>query len=99
VIACFAFCLSTIVEYSAVNSMVYHQDKRFHAVGFGIDEFFRSTVPILWLLISLCALGFYERYSARVTMVVLIVGWAALMVTRVAFLFRASFWKAPEASQ
>eukprot|EP00048_Salpingoeca_helianthica_P017914 m.239681 g.239681 ORF g.239681 m.239681 type:complete len:393 (-) comp22749_c0_seq1:56-1234(-) len=99
VIASFLCCLSTIVEYSVVNNMVYNQDKRFHSVGLGIDEFFRSTVPILWLLISLCALGFYERYSARVAMVVMTLLWLALMVTRVVFLFRASFWKPTEASK
>lgn len=98
VIACFVCSLMTIVEYSAVNSMVYHADKRYHAVGLGIDDFFRSTVPILWLLLSLFALVYFNVYGARVTMVVLTLIWVALMVTRVSMLFYKAFWRPSEPS-
>ena len=93
VISCFACSLSAVVEYAAVNFMVYHSDKRFHSVGMGVDEYFRNTVPILWLLILLLSLFYINLVGARIAMVVLVLVWLTVFAVQVLALVRNAFYK------
>ena len=91
--------MTTIVEYSAVNFMIYHTDPRFQKLGIAVDEFFRTTMPILWLLILLFSLVFFDSFGARVTMAVLTLIWVAAFIVEMVRLVRKNFYKPPELSE
>ncbi len=76
-----------------MNFMVYHADKRYHAVGYGIDEFFKSTVPLLWLTVFFFCLFYMNYYGVQITLGVIVLIWVAMLIANVAMLVRKSFFK------
>jgi hypothetical protein len=73
--------------------MVSHTDKRFNALGMAIDVFFRSTVPIVWLIIVFFALFWINLRGVQIAMVVIPLLWLGFAIYQITSLVKRHFFK------